>query len=192
MHPRQLRQSAQRQCAAAVSCPLGDKGARRVCTNPQSIIITLDLDDCLTGADVLDRVAAAYSRGADVTVGSMLRTDKGMDYHVSFENPRGRRGGNVWQHLRSFRKALFDAIPDADLRVDVRYVDIAVDWAFMIPIVEMAAHPVWIREAMYLYEPSGLGKGEQRAEREREIAAIMAKPSRRPAALVSSREEILT
>lgn len=159
---------------------------RHVCTNADSVIITLDLDDALIGTSVLDRLENEYLKGADVTVGSMLRTDKHAEYPVAFEAPRRSRGGNVWQHLRTFRRRLFDAIPDHDLKLDNRYVDIAVDWAFMIPIVEMAERPTWIREPLYLYEPSGLGKGADRAAREQQIAAIVAKPPRRPRTGASS------
>ncbi len=153
---------------------------RHICTNPKSVIITLDLDDALLGTGVIDRIEAEYLDGADVTVGSMLRTDKHIEYPAVLEAPRKARGGNVWQHLRTFRKSLFDAIPDHDLRISNQYVDIAVDWSFMIPIVEMAEKPVWIRDPLYLYEPSGLGKGTERQSRERQIAGIVAKPSRTP------------
>ncbi|MBY0312061.1 MAG: glycosyltransferase [Phycisphaerales bacterium] len=156
---------------------------RHVCTNPESVIVTLDLDDALIGSSVLDRIEHEYSSGADVTIGSMLRTDKHVEYPVVLDAPRRARGGNVWQHLRTFRKRLFDAIPDHDLRVGDKYVDIAVDWSFMLPIVEMAHRPVWIREALYLYEPSGLGKGLDRSARETQIGAIVAKPPRRPRAV---------
>ena len=151
---------------------------RHVCSNPQSVIVTLDLDDTLIGDGVLARLEREYSRGADVTIGSMLRTDKHSTYPVVLDNPRQARGGNVWQHLRSFRKYLFDAIPDEDLRIDGHYVDIAVDWSFMLPIVEMAECPVWIQDPLYLYEPSGMGKGADRAKREEQIAAIIGKPGR--------------
>lgn len=151
---------------------------RHICTNPESVIITLDLDDVLLDTAVLERVEAEYNRGADVTVGSMLRTDKHVEYPVTFDSPRRARGGNVWQHLRTFRKRLFDAIPDYDLRIDGQYAEIAVDWAFMIPIVEMAERPMWIREPLYLYEPSGLGKGADRADRESQIGAIVSKQPR--------------
>ena len=148
---------------------------RMICTDPETVIVTLDADDALIGGRVLERLAAEYEGGADVTVGSMLRTDKATDYPVCFDRPRGRRGGNVWQHLRSFRKRLFDAVPDEALRLDGEYVDIANDWAFMLPIVEMAAHPVHITEPLYLYEPSGKGKGTGRAERETTIGRIVAR-----------------
>ena len=148
-----------------------------ICTNPESIIVTLDADDALIGDRVLKRLAREYRRGADATVGSMLRTDKAADYPVCFDRPREHRGGNVWQHLRSFRKKLFDAIPDEALRLDGDYVDLANDWAFMLPIIEMATKPVHIREPLYLYEPSGTGKGAGRTAREETIRRIVAKGS---------------
>ena len=149
---------------------------RMICADPETVIVTLDADDALIGDRVLERIAAEYERGADVTVGSMLRTDKAADYPVRFDRPRERRGGNVWQHLRSFRKRLFDAVPDEALRLDGDYVDIATDWAFMLPIVEMAAHPVHIVEPLYLYEPSARRKGVERERREATIGRIVAKP----------------
>ncbi len=148
---------------------------RTICADADTVIVTLDADDALIGDRVLERLAAEYRRGADVTVGSMLRTDKEADYPVCFERPREHRGGNVWQHLRSFRKRLFDAIPDEALRLDGDYVDLANDWGFMLPIVEMADNPVHIPEPLYLYEPSGTGKGAGRAAREEAIGRIVAK-----------------
>lgn len=84
----------------------------------------------------------------------------------------------MWQHLRTFRKRLFDAVPDDALRLDGKYVDVASDWAFMIPIVEMASKPVHIRDPLYLYEPSGHARVPAREET---IARIIAKPSMRSA-----------
>ena len=111
----------------------------------------------------------------------MLRTDKAVTYPVCFDYPRRHRGGDVWQHLRSFRKRLFDAIPDEDLRLDGEYIDLANDWAYMLPIVEMAEHPAHIEEPLYLHEPSGTGKGTDRAERE--ASSRGSSPSRRGSGL---------
>ncbi len=151
---------------------------RHVCVDPDTVIVTLDMDDALIGSEVAERVLAAHRNGADVTIGSMLRTDKHAEYPVEFDEPRRSRGGNCWQHLRTFRKRLFDAIPDHELRIKGSYVDIAVDWSFMLPIVEMAARPEWNRAPHYLYEPSGLGKGDGRLARERQIGALTVRPSR--------------
>ena len=144
------------------------------CANPNSVIVTLDADDALLGPHVLDRVLAEYEDGADVTVGSMLRLDKEADYPVDFDNPRGR-SSNVWQHLRTFRKYLFDAICVDDLKIGDEWIDLANDWAFMVPIVEMSNNPRHIPEPLYLYEPARGKSTEYRAQRDSVIARILAK-----------------
>lgn len=146
---------------------------RHVCSDPESVIVTLDADDALIGPSVLARLKAEYERGADVTVGAMLRTDKHARYPVTLSNPRANRGGNVWQHLRSFRKRLFDAIPDEELQLDGSFVDLANDWAYMLPIVELATKPVAIEDPLYLHEPSGVGKRNDRDMREAVIARLL-------------------
>ncbi|NUQ73233.1 MAG: glycosyltransferase [Polyangiaceae bacterium] len=146
---------------------------RHVCVDLGQVIFTVDLDDMLLGDEVVLRVAREYERGADLTVGSMLRTDAHRSYPVTFERARERRGGNVWQHLRTFQKHLFDRIPDEALMLDGAYVDFATDWAYMLPMVEAAKNPIHIPDPLYLYEPSGRGKGIDRARREEQIARIM-------------------
>ena len=149
------------------------------CGRPDSVIITLDADDCLVGTNVLDILAAEYRRGADMTVGSMCRTDKRADYPACLHDPRAHRGGNVWQHLRSFKKLLFDQIPDEYFRLDGAYVELASDWALMLPMAELARSPRWIRQCLYLHEPGGARDAESRSQREAVIAALMARPSLR-------------
>jgi SAM-dependent methyltransferase len=146
--------------------------------DPESVILTLDADDALLGSRALERVAREYAEGADVTVGSMRRTDKAVKYAVDFSDPRARRGGNVWQHLRTFKKRLFDQILEDDLKLDGEWIELANDWAFMVPIVEMAARPVNITDELYLYEPSADKKRREadRTAREEVIARILAKP----------------
>ncbi len=150
---------------------------RHICTNPESVIVTLDADDCLIGCKALDVVSSYYSEGVDATVGSMIRTDKHMEYQVNFDDPRRNRGGNIWQHLRTFKKYHFDSIPDDYLRLDGKYIDLANDWAYMIPIIEMAEKPCWIKEPLYLYEPSDGRKNGQSVLREIIIARILKKQS---------------
>lgn len=146
---------------------------RYLCARPDQIIITLDADDHLIGADVLDRLASEYDSGADLTVGSMLRTDKCSDYPVRLDDLRRHRGGNVWQHLRSFRKSLFDSVPDDLLRLDGAYVELASDWAFMLPMVELAQKPIWIREPLYLHEPGDTRNPSRAKAREDVIARLI-------------------
>ena len=145
------------------------------CTDPETVIITLDADDALIGEHLLERVRAAYADGADATIGSMLRLDKEAFYPPNFDNPRWW-DSNVWQHLRTFRKRLFDAIAVEDLKVDGEWIDVATDWAFMVPIMEMASSPRHIAEPMYLYKPAEPKDEHSRRVRDAVIARILAKP----------------
>lgn len=152
---------------------------RLYCGSSESVIITLDADDCLVGSKVLDILAAEYSKGADMTVGSMCRTDKRADYPAFLDDPRANRGGNVWQHLRSFKRSLFDQIPDEYFRLAGAYVELASDWALMLPMADLARSPRWIRQCLYLHEPGGPRDTESKSRREAVIAALMARPSLR-------------
>jgi 2-polyprenyl-3-methyl-5-hydroxy-6-metoxy-1,4-benzoquinol methylase len=154
-----------------------DYATSSICINPQSIIVHLDLDDALIGTDALSKVKEAYDNGADVTVGSMIRTDKQTEYPVNFKNPRVNRGGNVWQHLRTYRKYIYDSVPKGYFKVDGDWVKHSEDWAFMIPIVELANNPVEIKQRIYFYEPSENKLERAVQDREMLIAKIMAKPS---------------
>ena len=53
----------------------------------------------------------------------------------------------------------------------------AADWAYMIPIVELARKPVEISRTLYLYEPGGVRDARYRRLREAEIARIIKKPA---------------
>ncbi len=153
---------------------------RELVARPESIVALLDADDALLGPHVVDRLRDAYRQGADLTVGSMIRTDRATDYTVTLVNPRAHRGGNVWQHLTTFRRRLFDRIHEEDLKVDGKWIPYAEDWAIMLPLVEMASHPIWIREPIYLHDPSWDSRGYSREEREQMIARICQKPSYLP------------
>ena len=142
------------------------------CANPETVIITLDADDALIGTGVLARIRAEYEDGADVTVGSMLRLDKEARYVVNFHRPRWW-DSNVWQHLRTFRKRLFDAIDADDLKMDGEWMDLAADWAYMVPMVEMAASPRYIPEPLYLYRPAAPKDEDSRRQRDAVIARIL-------------------
>jgi hypothetical protein len=148
---------------------------REICSNPESVIVTLDMDDALIGDRVIECLRECYRTGADLTVGSMLRTDKWCEYPATFEDPRKARGGNVWQHLRSFRKYLFDAIPESYFKIDGEWIPSAEDWAFMIPMAEMAEHPVYIERKLYFYEPTGKKDHVARMQRENLIGQIVGK-----------------
>ncbi|KAJ3195971.1 hypothetical protein HK101_010477 [Irineochytrium annulatum] len=113
-----------------------------------AVVVTMDLDDQLASENTLDRVFRLYERrlGLEVAVGGMGRLDRisGMGeifvMPEAFEGCRSKRSaGKVWTHLRSFRRSLFMLVRDEDLRgKDGHYYDQAADWAFMVPMCEMA------------------------------------------------------
>jgi SAM-dependent methyltransferase/glycosyltransferase involved in cell wall biosynthesis len=152
-----------------------DFAIRKVCSNPESIIVHLDLDDALIGPKTLNNVLEAYQNGADVSVGSMLRTDKFAEYPVDFDDPRSKRGGNIWQHLRTFKKRLYDEVPEDYLKIDGEWIPHTEDWAFMLPIVELSTKPTWIKEAIYFYEPSSSKQRISESERETMVKKIVSK-----------------
>ena len=147
----------------------------RYCTDPETVIFTLDADDALAGRHVLNRVRTEYDNGADLTVGSMLRLDKEVDYPVALDKPRSW-DSNVWQHLRTFKKYLFDAIDIEDLKLDGEWIDLAADWAFMVPMVEMSRSPRHIDRTLYIYKPAGPKGLAEKLQRNRVIERILARP----------------
>ena len=146
-----------------------------ICKNPQSIVVMVDADDALIGTDALSKVRLRYQNGADLTVGTMIRTDKYKEYPVDFKVPRLNRGGNVWQHLRTFRKYLFDSIDHDYLTIRGKWIEEADDWAYMIPMVEMANQPETIPDVLYFYEPSPDKKLRDIKRYEDTIAKIVSK-----------------
>jgi len=151
-------------------------------TNADTVVVLVDLDDALLGNDALERVMAAFDVGHDLAVGGMRRTDKARRVPPRFDDPRAHRGGEVWQHLRAFRRSLFDRVPDAALRDDDgEYFDLGSDWALMIALAELADAPFALDGTLYLHEPSGHGKrGAMRDEREAIIGRILSRPSLKP------------
>ena len=147
-----------------------------LCPNPETIIAMVDADDQLIGPDALATVRAAYSNGADLTVGGMLRTDKHATYPINLDNPRTSRGGNVWQHLRTFKVELFCKVPRNRFMMNGEWVPRTEDWAYMVPMVELARKPVHIDHAIYWYEPRAPKLTRDRQEREAIIGHLMAQP----------------
>jgi broad specificity phosphatase PhoE len=127
---------------------------RNICTNPNSVIITLDMDDALLNRDALCMIRAEYLRGHDVVSSTCLK--KGvriLPYEIKFNEPRNAKAGDVWMHIRSFRKYLFDNICENDFKENGEWIEVFNELAFMVPIAEMASDPVQIKAPLYLWEP---------------------------------------
>lgn len=167
--------------------------------NQESVICILDADDALIGKNALKDIFEKYSIfNADVVIGKMYRTDKihaHYKYTPNFINPR-LYGGNVWQHIRSFKKYLFDSLGLNDLKIvnknqqtdDIllsnRYSKKMVfpeycwDFAYMIPIVEMSENPLWINIFNVFHDRTTKNTAEIKRRKEEIITEILAKPSK--------------
>lgn len=152
-------------------------------TYADSVIVTLDVDDMFANEDVLSLLARMYDDhpSLDLAVGGMTRTDRPLTIPlpISFLNARRLRGGgNVWQHLRSFKKSLFDRIRWEDLvdkETELPY-DLAADWAYMLPLAELARLALPITFPSLLYR-APLKSKRREEERERTIARIVSQPA---------------
>ncbi len=154
---------------------------REICTNPDTLVVVLDLDDALIHPGAISRLREACAAGADVVLGAMFRPDKPLKlYHPDFVAPRTKWGGEVWIHLRSFRKRLFDAITVDAFQLDHGWIEHCTDYAVMLPLVELSRQPVYLPEYLYLHERSTLSTPELRVEKDRIIARILSKPSPTP------------
>lgn len=125
---------------------------KEICRNPDTLIVTLDLDDALMSPDVVSRLHVAIRAGTDLINGGMFRPDKPLHlYEPDYQTPRNKGGGNVWSHLRGFRKRLFDMLPDHYLQHQGKWVDSATDYALMLPLSELSQQPVFIDNLFCYY-----------------------------------------
>lgn len=138
-------------------------------SNPNAVIMTVDGDDAIIGNGVFGEVMRKFQvESADVVVGGMYQTYRlqaHYRYPVDFYQPR-KNGGNVWQHLRAFKKYLFDSLDITDLKqrnaTDTPFVikrEISNDWmencsdyAMMVPIVEMSSNPMHMDHIVYYHD----------------------------------------
>ncbi len=173
-----------------------------------AVVVIVDADDALIGRKALKNVYEKYvAHGADLVIGKMLRTDKlhpHYAYRPDFSNPR-LYGGNVWQHMRSFRKYLFDSLTFKDLKFENttcdnedqllarkfhkiwKYPEHCWDYTIMVPMVEMSQNPMMINHFNYLHERSTPHSPEIRAAKDEIISKVLNKPSKSPSDIVSGR-----
>lgn len=150
---------------------------RELCTNPETMVVIVDLDDALADRDALSRLGLLASAGYDVVLAAPFRPDSPTKiYRPNFERPRVTFGGDVWIHLRAFKKRLFDRLPDEYLQLDGHWVEHCEDYATMIPIVELAERPTYVPEYLYWHERSTVLDQAARRQHEVMIERLLAKP----------------
>lgn len=180
--------------------------------NQESVICVLDADDAIIGKNALKNIYEKYSFfGADVVVGKMYRTDKLHAYYKympNFINPR-LDGGNVWQHIRSFKKYLFDSLNFDDLKIANKqqqtddillskrfsqkmvFPEHCWDFTYMIPIVEMSENPMWINHFNFFHDRTTVNTKEIKRRKEEIISEILAKPRRSKQDVLKGRKTFL-
>lgn len=146
---------------------------KRVCINSESVIVTLDLDDFLfqqpeAGPSVVERIRDCFfETGGEwgprltkylVALGGMVQETKYERFPLQ---GMGRirdtaAVGDIWKHVRCFKKHLFDAIPDEQFQLEGQWISHGADWAFMVPILEQAGQDFVFKFppdlSLYFYE----------------------------------------
>ncbi len=151
-----------------------------ICLNPETLIVTLDLDDALMSPDVASRLLAAQAMGADLINGVMFRPDKPLqEYPVHYENARSIGGGNLWSHLRGFRKRLFDALPRDYLRYEGAWLDEVTDYGIMLPLSELAKNPYFIDDLYCYYHQRDAYPADRKARQKKMLDWIFSLPPAR-------------
>ncbi len=180
--------------------------------NQESVVAILDSDDALIGKKSLKNIFEKYAYfNADVVIGKMFRTDKihaHYKYTPNFVNPR-LYGGNVWQHVRTFKKYLFDSLGFEDLKIpskSQRVEDVLLsrrfsqkmmfpehcwDYTYMVPIVEMAENPMWENHFNVYHDRSTINTPEVKSRKEEIIAEILSKPPKSPKDVFKGRKTFL-
>ena len=180
--------------------------------NQESVVCIIDADDALIGKNVLKNIFEKYSFfNADVVIGKMYRTDKihaHYKYTPNFINPR-LYGGNVWQHIRSFKKYLFDSLSFDDLKIanKVQQTDDILlakrfsqkmvfpehcwDFTYMVPIVEMSENPMWINHFNVFHDRATINSSEIKQRKEEVISEILNKKCKSKQDVLKSRKTFL-
>ncbi len=144
--------------------------------DPDAMIIVVDLDDALAHPRAAREVLDAGATGHDVVLAAPFRPDAPTHiYEPQFARVRETFGGDVWIHMRAFRKRLFDELADAALEVEGRPLESLVDYASMIPLVERARSKLYLPRYRYWHERSTALDADGERERDRLIKEILAK-----------------
>lgn len=121
-----------------------------------AIIITVDNDDYLLCPDAVKTIVKKFEDGADYVCGNNIRYDKPLKkYYVSgFEKLWERNGDNIWLHPICFTKELFGKVNSDDMKRDGEWINICTDFAYAVPMIQLANNPQWIDQPIYFFEPS--------------------------------------
>lgn len=127
----------------------------------------VDLDDALAHPVAIEEVSQLGLAGHDVVLAAPFSPDRPLKiYEPNFSELQSTFGGDVWIHLRAFRKRLFDSLEDSHFKKDDLWLDDQVDYAMMLPIVKLAEKPVYLPQYRYWHERTTVL--DQQGERQRD------------------------
>lgn len=124
------------------------------------VIVTVDGDDMLSSAKVLDRIAQEYSDGITWLTYGQYVTYPGKLLGCCEDFPESVYKNNAFRacswrssHLRTFYAGLFKHIKKEDLLYKNKFFPMAWDLAFMFPMLEMSSkgHFKYIKDILYVY-----------------------------------------
>ncbi len=145
-----------------------------LCTNRDSMVVIVDLDDALMDQRAIADVAAAAAAGHDLVVAAPFRPDAPLRlYPRTFHDLPASYGGNVWMHLAAFRRVLFDRIPAESLRDAGGWLPLCTDYATMVPMARLASRPVHLPCYLYWHERTTVYDEETARRRDEVILRIL-------------------
>ena len=155
---------------------------RTVCSNPETLVAIVDLDDALFDPQATATLRSLRLAGHDMVLAAPFRPDVPTRlYEPDFLAARSKYGGDVWMHLRAFRRGLFDTLADELLQDAAgRWLSECTDYATMVPMSEQALSPIYVPRYMYWHERAT--KFETEASRRRRDALILNLLARQPIA----------
>lgn len=133
--------------------------------DPADVLVFLDGDDRFAHPSVLSRLREVYADGAiDLTYGSYRPEPPDPGCQMARPIPTevcsefggyrrwARSNGTAWNHLRTFRRRIFDAIPPGHLKRNNRWLEGGADFAMMTPALELAGgRHQFIPEVLVVY-----------------------------------------
>ncbi len=150
---------------------------RQLCSDPDTLVVIVDLDDALLDRRTVGDLRRAVAHGHDLIVSAPYRPDEPTRvYAPDFKTARAAYGGDVWIHLRAFKKRLFDALPDDLLQEAGDWLAICTDYATMVPMSERAASPVYLPHYSCWHERSTVYDEQMCRRRDELIVRLLSRP----------------
>ena len=123
--------------------------------NENAIVIHIDNDDSLIDENAIEIILEKYKKGHDVTFGNCLRVDKPTKfYQYEVKDVKSLHYTNYWVHPKSHLKILFNEVLFDDFTFKGNTYEVNSDIIMMKKIIEKSKNPIFIKEKLYLFEPS--------------------------------------